>query len=68
LIIESKMKKARPAGRPKQFDPETAVGRATAVFEAKGFAGASTVDLIEAMQIGRQSFYDTFHSKSPVRS
>jgi AcrR family transcriptional regulator len=57
------MEKGRSVGRPKQFDPEAAIDRATAVFQEKGFAGASTGDLLQAMQIGRQSFYDTFHSK-----
>lgn len=49
--------------RPKAFDRDEALQRATAVFRAKGFAGASTEDLTQAMGIGRQSLYDTFGDK-----
>ena len=33
------------------------------VFWSKGFAATSTSDLVEAMQIGRQSMYDSFGDK-----
>jgi len=50
-------------GRPKEFDRVEAVERAMQVFQAKGFAGATLNHLTEAMQIGRQSLYDTFGDK-----
>src|ERR1700692_2938456 len=49
--------------RPKEFDREAAVGRAMSVFWLKGYAATSTDDLLQAMQIGRQSMYDTFGDK-----
>jgi TetR/AcrR family transcriptional regulator, transcriptional repressor for nem operon len=49
--------------RPREFDRDEALKRATAVFWAKGFESASTEDLLAAMQIGRQSLYDTFGDK-----
>ena len=33
------------------------------VFWSKGFTATSTSDLVEAMQIGRQSMYDSFGDK-----
>jgi TetR/AcrR family transcriptional repressor of nem operon len=49
--------------RPKEFDRDVAVERAMSVFWSKGYAATSTDDLLEAMQIGRQSMYDTFGGK-----
>lgn len=49
--------------RPREFDREEALGRATAVFWAKGYAATSTDDLLTAMGIGRQSLYNAFQDK-----
>jgi AcrR family transcriptional regulator len=49
--------------RPKEFDRDAAVGRAMSVFWLKGYAATSTDDLLQAMNIGRQSMYDTFGDK-----
>jgi AcrR family transcriptional regulator len=49
--------------RPKEFDREAALDAAIGVFREQGFAGTSTGDLTQAMQIGRQSLYDTFGDK-----
>jgi len=49
--------------RPREFDRDDALKRATSVFWAKGFEAASTDNLLEAMKIGRQSLYDTFGDK-----
>jgi TetR/AcrR family transcriptional regulator, transcriptional repressor for nem operon len=49
--------------RPIEFDRELALQCATRVFWAKGFASTSTDDLIEAMEIGRQSLYNAFGDK-----
>src|SRR6476620_4557595 len=49
--------------RPKSFDLDTALQRAITLFREKGYAGASTDDLLCAMGIGRQSMYDTFGDK-----
>lgn len=49
--------------RPREFDRDLALDGAIAVFREQGFEGASTGDLTRAMQIGRQSLYDTFGDK-----
>jgi AcrR family transcriptional regulator len=49
--------------RPREFDREEALERATGVFWAKGFTSTSTDDLLTAMGIGRQSLYNAFQDK-----
>src|ERR1700733_11187409 len=49
--------------RPREFDRDAAVQRAMSVFWRKGYAATSTDDLLRAMNIGRQSMYDTFGGK-----
>jgi TetR/AcrR family transcriptional repressor of nem operon len=52
--------------RPREFDREEALGRAMKVLWARGYAATSTEDLLEAMRIGRQSFYNTFGDKRRI--
>src|ERR1700682_1150376 len=49
--------------RTKEFDLERALHRAISAFSQKGFAATSTEELMSAMQLGRQSMYDTFGDK-----
>src|SRR5258708_38286901 len=49
--------------RPREFDRDGAVERAMSAFWRKGYAATSTDDLLRAMNIGRQSMYDTFGDK-----
>ncbi|MDM0015808.1 TetR/AcrR family transcriptional regulator [Variovorax sp. J22P168] len=49
--------------RPKQFDPDEALDAAVGLFREYGFAGTSAEMLTEAMQIGKQSLYNTFGGK-----
>ncbi len=49
--------------RPKEFDPGTALAAATQVFWRNGYEKTSLDDLMAAMQVGRQSLYDTFGDK-----
>lgn len=49
--------------RVKEFDRAAALQAAIVTFAARGFEGTSTDDLLLAMQIGRQSMYDTFGDK-----
>ncbi len=52
--------------RPKQFDPDQALDAAIDVFREHGYAGTSAEMLVEAMQIGKQSLYNTFGGKWPL--
>jgi TetR/AcrR family transcriptional regulator, transcriptional repressor for nem operon len=49
--------------RPKEFDRDTALQKAVDVFCDHGYDGTSTEELIRAMDISRQSLYDTFGDK-----
>lgn len=56
-------KTARPRGRPRNFDEEDALGRATQVFWLKGYDGATIDDLVAVMGVGRPSLYSVFGDK-----
>jgi TetR/AcrR family transcriptional repressor of nem operon len=49
--------------RPKAFDPDTALDRATELFRRKGYAATSVGDLVEHTGLSRSSLYDTFGDK-----
>ncbi|RPD41154.1 TetR/AcrR family transcriptional regulator [Chitinophaga barathri] len=48
------------SGRPKIFDEDDVIRKATTVFWTKGYEPASTEELLEAMGIGKGSFYLAF--------
>jgi TetR/AcrR family transcriptional regulator, transcriptional repressor for nem operon len=49
--------------RPKEFEEREALTAALKLFWRKGYSQTSLHDLTEAMQISRQSLYDTFGDK-----
>lgn len=49
--------------RPRSFNEEEVLGRAKDIFWRKGFEATSMQDLVDSMQIGRQSLYNTFGDK-----
>ncbi|MBQ4768541.1 TetR family transcriptional regulator [Pectobacterium versatile] len=57
----------RPAkGRPRAFDREKALEKATLLFWRKGFSATSMSDLTAAMGIGSPSLYAAFGSKEAL--
>ncbi len=50
--------------RPREFEPEEAVARATEVFWRKGYRATSVQDLVRATGLNRGSIYAAFGSKA----
>ena len=50
-------------GRPKQFDPSSAVSAATDLFWRQGYGGTTPADLTGELGIGKGSLYHAFDSK-----
>ncbi len=51
------------AGRPRTFDPDTALSKALDLFWAQGYAATNTRDLVKTMGVSWQSLYNTFGNK-----
>jgi len=52
--------------RPREFETMEALGKAMDVFWSKGYEATTLCDLLDAMDLSKSSFYDTFGSKHEV--
>ncbi|SFI90443.1 TetR/AcrR family transcriptional regulator [Caulobacter sp. UNC279MFTsu5.1] len=57
---------AKRRGRPRAYDPDLALAKATEIFWAQGFAGASLDDLSAATGMNRPSLYGAFGDKQTL--
>ena len=57
---------ARPRGRPRLFDEETALDEVTARFWQQGYSQTSVADLVEASGVHKPSLYRIFGSKEEL--
>lgn len=53
-------------GRPRAYDPDVALAKATEIFWSQGFAGASLDDLAAATGMNRPSLYGAFGDKQAL--
>jgi len=58
--------KPKSRGRPRAFDPETALGRARDVFWEAGYTASSLDELAAAMEMNRPSVYAAFGDKEAL--
>ena len=57
---------ARSRGRPRSFDENDALKKATRVFRLKGYDGVTIDDLVAGMAVGRPSLYSVFGDKRTI--
>jgi len=57
---------ARRRGRPRQYEPDQALGKAATTFWKRGYAGTSLDDLVAATGMNRPSLYAAFGDKRDI--
>ena len=57
---------SRPRGRPRAFDREVALAKATRLFWTKGYEATSIAELTDVLGIGTPSLYAAFGSKEAL--
>ncbi len=62
-MVQKEKSEPKKRGRPRAYDPATAVARAAATFWKAGYAGTSLDDLSEATGMNRPSLYAAFGDK-----
>ena len=62
-MVQKKETAPKRRGRPRAYDPRTAIARAAARFWKAGYAGTSLDDLSEATGMNRPSLYAAFGDK-----
>ncbi len=63
MVQKGERAERRPRGRPRAYDPDQALARATQVFWQKGYDGTSLDDLAAATGMNRPSLYAAFGDK-----
>jgi len=64
VSAKNQQQKVTKKGRPLGFDPDKAMETAMNVFWEKGYDGASLDDLLQATNISKSSFYNSYGNKS----
>src|SRR5690348_6055168 len=62
-MVQKKENEPKRRGRPRAYDPQTALARAAERFWKAGYAGTSLDDLVEATGMNRPSLYAAFGDK-----
>ena len=63
-----KKEEKRPRGRPRAYDPERAMDRATGAFWRAGYSATSLEDLTAATGMNKPSLYAAFGDKRAFHS
>lgn len=66
MSTKKQQQKISKKGRPLGFDPDKAMETAMNVFWEKGYDGASLDDLLQATNISKSSFYNSYGNKSAL--
>lgn len=66
MVQKTSRAAAKPRGRPRAYDPETALSRATEAFWKSGYAATSLDELAAATGMNRPSLYSAFGDKQAL--